>query len=87
MHYLLGGVAFTFGGNYAYKPLWSQGFFFNIIPYALATATDPVELNVALTTSGVIGFNSGASHTIEIIGYSTSLLALAPNGQIEVRNT
>jgi hypothetical protein len=83
-----GACSLTFGGNYGYKPMWSEGYYFNAIPYVLVTsAPAAVELTPVITTPGVVGFNSGASHTIEIVGYSTSLLSLAPNGQIDVRNT
>jgi hypothetical protein len=85
---LTSSQTFTFSGNYGYQPLASRGYQLYVESLGAKTNADvAVFYTNGLQTAGQYGINSGASHTIEIVGYSTSLLSLLPNGQIEIRNT
>lgn len=77
----------TFGGNYGYRPMLANGYQFIVEPLnALTAGSAVVFYTTASSVAGVEGFNNAASHTIDIIAYTTSLLELAPNGSIMVKN-
>src|SRR5690606_8534644 len=69
-------VDFTFGGNYSFKPMWENGY--RIIVHSVNANDDGVLsfASMRLQTPGVEGFNSGGSHTVNIIAWTTNLLTL-----------
>jgi len=81
-------VQATFSGNYGYKPLYNEGYYLTIEPDTLLD-TNGHNLNVRtiVATAGVEGINSGASHTLDIYAYTTSLLTILPNGSIDVKHS
>ncbi len=62
---------------------------YQIIVESLGAATSTptsVFYSTAVTTPGIDGINSGATYYLDIIAYTTGMLALNPDCSITVRN-
>jgi len=80
-------VTFTFSGNYGFKELFNNNYKLIVRNNSVQTGLGiQFQYDNIIVTSGQTGINSGASHTIDIVAYTTSLLELGTNGSIMIKN-
>lgn len=78
----------TYTGRYANKPMASRDFMFQVINNDVANAT-PVQLGMVTSVDifGQYGITSGATYTINCYAWTTALVTLGTNGQLDVINS
>ena len=82
-----GPVDFTFGGAYAGKELFNKGYKLRIYSHSVQqTDGTHLQYDSYLQTTGVNGIVNGNSYEINVIAYTTSILSLQPNGQVDVKH-
>ena len=71
-----GSVTFTFGGNYANRPLYARGFTLNAVG-AMYNATRSLGLTTAITTPGVRGITSGNTFYLDVVAFTSGILSVS----------
>jgi hypothetical protein len=83
---LTAAATFTFGGNYANKPMSSQGRNFTFITAASPAGGTPlVSFSPAVTTVGSYGITNGNTYTIVANFCQYGILQLNEKGQLETQ--
>lgn len=79
-------VNFTFGGNYAYMPMAARGYKLIVHSIDVNDGGVPGGAVMSVSTAGVEGLNTGGTHTITVIAWTSALLK-QDKGNLEVRYT
>jgi len=87
-----GSVTVTFGGNYAGRPMFSAGFYLEII--GVAVTAGPIYTNMVTieTTPGVRGITNGGTYTLTIVAFSSSIMSVSSereggSGRLRIQNS
>lgn len=83
-------ITATFGGNYSFYPLFENGYSLQIqILEPTETSAGAVYpyANNATRTVGVEGISSGSSYTLDFYAFTSNIVSLFPNGQLEVTSS
>lgn len=75
-----GSLTITFGGVYANRPMRGRNYYLNVFP-ALYNATIGQGVTASVTTAGVLGMTSGATHYLDVIMYTSSILSISSDKQ------
>ena len=76
----------TYAGNYENQPMFSRGYALTALPLTLNASGTACPLSAAVTTTGVIGINSGSSYIFDFAFFTSEVVTIEGTG-MDVANS
>lgn len=76
-----GSITVTYGGVYANRAMKGRGYYLQVCAAGLFNATIGQGVLTTVTTPGVTGMTSGATHYLDVIAYTSSILSVSSDKQ------